>query len=177
MAREEETRMREAIKGVLKERYVEVPYNAELAGKGYGERDGENLLLNLCEAAYLLDRGDLIIIDNSGEKISFEGIVTIGAKIDPDFWMKLLVYSDLRNRGLQAKVISGSQPVIVMDKKTKEGEKRYLIICLEEGKRVGFKEVEVFIRRALEARRELITAIVDKEGNISYYKVDKVMGV
>lgn len=177
MAGGEEKGIREAVKGVLKEGYVEIPYLAELAGKGYGEREGENLLLNLCEAAYLLDRGDLVIVDNSGEKISFEGVVMIGAKIDPDFWVKLLVYSDLRNRGLQAKVISGSQPVMIMDKKTKEGEKRYLIICLEEGRRIGFKEVEVFIRRALEARRELITAIVDKEGNISYYKVDKVMGV
>ncbi len=167
----------EAIRGVLKGEHVEIPYSAELVEKGYGEVEGENLLLNLCEAAYLLDRGDLMVVDSGGKRISFEEIVTLGAKTDPDFWVKLLVYSDLRSRGLQAKVISGSQPIIVVDRKTREGEKRYLVVCLEEGKRIGFREVEVFIRRALEARRELVTAIVDKEGNISYYKVDKVIGV
>lgn len=173
----EESGISEAVKGVLKGEYVEIPYSAELAERGYGEREGENLILNLCEAAYLLDRGDLVVVDGSGRRIPFEEMVTLGAKIDPAFWVKLLVYSDLRSRGLQAKVVSSSQPIIVVDRKTKEGEKRYLVVCLEEGKRIGFREVEVFIRRALEARRELITAIVDKEGNISYYKVDKVIRV
>jgi len=42
--------------------------------------------------------------------------------------------------------------------------------------RIGFRELEGYIRRALESRRELVLAIVDKDGNISYYKVEKSLG-
>jgi tRNA-intron endonuclease len=51
-----------------------------------------------------------------------------------------------------------------------------MVLCLEEGVRIGFKELEGYIRRALEARRELVLAIVDKDGNVSYYAVERSLG-
>lgn len=146
-----------------------------LAEKGYGVEGGEGPELNLVEASYLLDRGELYLTDGEEHSISFEELVKLAASIDFGFWVKLNVYSDLRNRGLRALPLEDA-PVLLVERRSGEGEKRYLVLCLEEGVRIGFKELEAFIRRALESKREPVLAIVDKEGNVSYYSVEKSMG-
>ncbi len=163
------------VQGVLKGPRVVAPLVGELVEKGYGiPRDGE-LELNLVEAAYLVDRGELTVVGSDGRQLGFRELVEAGSSQDPDFWVKLNVYSDLRNRGLRAQVVEGTR-VILAGKKSGEGERRFMILCLEEGVRIGFKELDAFIRRALESRREPALAIVDKEGNVSYYLVERSLG-
>ena len=164
------------IKGVLKDSKVVVEDGEELEERGYGRREEGVLMLSLVEAAYLIDRGDLKVVSEDGATLSFEELVRVATVNDPSFWVRLLVYSDLRHRGLRARPLESAIPAFLVEKKVRESEKRYLVLCLEEGTRVGFKDVEAYLRRAMEARRELIFAIVDKEGNISYYRVEKVMG-
>ena len=164
------------IKGVLKGDKVVVDGGEELEERGYGRREGGNLVLSLIEAAYLVDKGDLEVVSEDGAVLSFEELIRMAAINDSSFWVKLLVYSDLRYRGLRARPLESAFPAFLVEKKVREGEKRYLVLCLEEGARIGFKDVEAYLRRAMEARRELVFAIVDKEGNISYYRVEKVMG-
>jgi len=161
------------LQGTLRDSRVVVPFDPDLAGRGYGVQSGDSLELSLLEAAYLVDRGDLVVVDESGAEVSFEELVKRGAASDPSFWVKLNVYSDLRNRGLRVQPLEGT-PMMLVERKTGEGEKRYALLCLEEGVRIGFKELESFVRRAVESRREPVLAIVDKEGNISYYVVERM---
>jgi tRNA-intron endonuclease len=107
--------------------------------------------------------------------LSFQDIVKLASRADRSFWQKLVVYADLRDRGLRAQPVEGT-PIVLVERKFKEGERRYMVLCLEEGVRIGFKELEGYIRRALEARRELVLAIVDKDGNVSYYAVERSLG-
>lgn len=147
---------------------------AELESKSYGYRIERGLSLSLVEAAYLLDRGDLEVVDESGSNLSFEELVRVGARYDSNFWVKLSIYSDLRSRGFRVRLLRRGLEFLV-ERKVKSGEKRYLVIGLREGVRIGFKEIEAAIRRAREARRELVFAIIDKEGNVSYYALERVM--
>ena len=162
-------------RGVLRTARVAVPLEQELVEKGYGIVKGDYVELSLLEAAYLLDKGELDVATEDGRLLAFQELVRIGASLDSDFWVKLNVYTDLRNRGLRAQPLEGL-PIMLVDKKTGEGERRLMVLCLEEGVRIGFKELEAFIRRALESRRDPVLAIVDKEGNISYYIVEKSLG-
>ena len=164
------------IRGVLVEGKVlikDASAASELENKGYGTRINGVFTLNLIEATYLVDKGNLQVVNEEGENLSFSELARIGAQMDRYFWPKLSVYTDLRQRGLKPRLFSDRLEFLV-DKKVKEGEHRYLISILFEGHRIGFTDIEFLIKRALEARRKLVAAIMDKEGNISYYTIDKV---
>ncbi len=161
--------------GVLRDGYVELRDGGELQERGFGVRAGGALRLTLVEAAYLVDKGELRVVGEDGRSLGFQDIVKLASSADRSFWQKLVVYADLRDRGLRAQPVEGT-PLILAERKVKEGEKRYAVLCLEEGVRIGFKELEGYIRRALEARRELVLAIVDKDGNVSYYVVERSLG-
>lgn len=151
---------------------VEVPGDAELAERGFGTARNGSVELSLIEAAYLVDRGELQVVGDDGRTLSFEELVRMGPLTDPDFWAKLVVYTDLRARGLTARPIEGL-PALLAERKAGDGEKRYFMVCVKEGIRLGFRELEAYIRRVHESKRELVLAIVDKDGNVSYYTVER----
>jgi len=146
----------------------------ELRSKDYGKETEEGLAVNLVEAAYLVDRGELQVVDESGAEVGFKELAARAAQLDEFFWPKLSVYTDLRQRGWRPRLF-GEGLELVVDRKTGAGEHRYLVSILFEGRRVGFDEINVLLRRALEARRRLVAAIIDKEGNIAYYTIDRVV--
>jgi len=136
--------------------------------KGYGVMFGGTLRLKLVEAAYLVYRGFLEV-----DGADFWSLVEAGARENPEFWTILNVYSDLRNRALVAKPGVEDEEILV-DWKKKERVRRLLVRVVREGIRVGFPLFEELFRRALESGRELVMAVVDKEGVISYYIVEGV---
>jgi len=146
-----------------------------LAQRGYGIARGGVLELELVEAAYLLDRG-VITVEDEGKQLSFIDLVKLGAKEDPDFWAKLGVYTDLRNRALVVMPGVTSYELLV-DWKRRDSARRFLVRIVKEGVRIGFADLEEMHRRALESDRELVLAIVDKEGVITYYTVEGVAHV
>ncbi len=169
--------VREAFKGKLIGDHVIVCGEEAvsfLSERGYGFREKECIRLTLLEAAYLTYRGLLVIEDESGRTLDFNSIVLIGGERDREFWVRLNVYSDLRNRALVA--LPGVDALeFLLDWKRKDKVRRYLIRVVKEGSKIGFKEFEEMFRRALESDRELVIAIVDKEGVISYYTVEGVL--
>jgi len=158
-------------RGRLRDGYVLVEEGEEaefLYGKGYGIMLGGALRLKLVEAAYLVYRGFLVV-----EGAGFWDLVRMGAEENPEFWTILNVYSDLRNRALVAKPGVEDEEILV-DWKKKERVRRLLVRVVREGIRLGFPLFEDLFRRALESGRELVMAVVDKEGVISYYIVEGV---
>ncbi len=147
----------------------------ELAGKGYGRVEGEVLTLSHVEALYLVKKGDLVVTDPEGNAVDFRRLLLTAMRGDPDIWTRLEVYTDLRRRGLQPR--PGYVPGIsfLVDRRTGDGTRRYLIVGIKEGGRISFKDLERVFAGAVESRRELVLALIDKEGNISYYIVNKFM--
>lgn len=165
----------EVVEGVLRSDHVEVRGGSALSERGFGVQGGESLRLSLIEAAYLVDKGELRVVSEEGRSLSFEDLVKLASLSDRSFWPKLVVYTDLRDRGLRVQPLEGT-PLMLAERKVVKEERKYLVLCLEEGVRIGFKELEGYMRRALESRRELVLAIVDKDGNVSYYTVEKSLG-
>ncbi|ABL77720.1 tRNA intron endonuclease [Thermofilum pendens] len=152
-------------------RVLDKEFAEQLYQRGYGMLSGEILELTLVEAAYLVYREMLKVKDDQGRTLSFPEIVRLASNFDPDFWVKLNVYTDLRNRALPAK--PGVNPYeFLVDWKKKGKPRRLLVRILREGTRVSFPEFEDMFRRALESDRELVIAIVDKEGVVTYYTVE-----
>lgn len=147
-----------------------------LSSRGYGLLREAELQLDLVEAAYLVYRGLLVVEDEKRGRLSFADLISVGSLCDSEYWVKLNVYTDLRNRALV--VMPGiSSSEFLVDWKRKDGARRFLVRILHEGSKISFSDFEEMHRRALESDRELVVAIVDKEGVITYYTVEGVVRV
>jgi len=169
-----------AFRGVLRSDDFTVVKDEEavkfLKSKGYGIPEDDVVLLNPVEALYLTYREVLEVFDTEGVKLSFEALLRRFSSKEKDLWLEFIVYSDLRRRGFIVRR-AASPLTFFVDKGGESKSKRYLVACLREGVRIGFEELETFFRRSTESDRELVVAIVDKEGNISYYIVEKIIPV
>ncbi len=138
----------------------------------YGEfRDGV-LELSPPEALYLIFRGKLIVYDGS-EKLGFTSLLLRFLKIDPKIWIKYLIYSDLRKRGYVVKPGFGGVSFRVYSRGAEIGKEpaKYLVYGLTEGKPIEIAELSKMIEEARSARKNLILAIVDRQGEVTYYDV------
>ncbi len=167
------------ITGILSEGLkVVVPSSEEveyLKSREYGIVVGEEVMLEPVEALYLVKRGILKVKDQEGKTLGFEEYLLKIAEKDGDIWIKLEVYSDLRKRGLQVKPGYAEGLVFLLDRKKKGKVKGYMVYVFREGVKIGFPELEKAFTRAIESGREPVVAIVDKEGNVSYYVMSKMM--
>ncbi|OPY29555.1 MAG: tRNA-splicing endonuclease [Methanocella sp. PtaU1.Bin125] len=65
--------------------------------------DEQRLQLSLVESAYLIMRHKLEVADRSGAPVALDTFTERALAFEPDFKRKLLVYADLRDKGLVAK--------------------------------------------------------------------------
>lgn len=147
-----------------------------LIEKGYGIYEKDVLYLEPTETLYLVYKGILEVFDDS-KKYSFIELLEIFSEKDPLIWMRLNLYSNLRKRGFIVRKGIGGRISFFVEKKFRENVKRYLVEGVSEGIRIGFVELENLFRRSLESGRVLILAVIDKEGNITYYMVNKLSSV
>ncbi len=148
-----------------------------LTSRGYGIEEGGVVFLSPVETLYLVYRGYMEVVDVDGNAWTFTKLLQRFSRLDKEVWVKLNLYSDLRRRGFIVRRGVGDAIEFFVDRRTKEGMKRYLVRGVKEGERLGFKDLEEMFRRALELSRELVLAVVDKEGNITYYTVEKAESV
>src|SRR3989344_7065964 len=66
----------------------------------YGEpSDDKKFQYSLIEALYLMERGKFIVLDQKGKKIDVDAFVKKARKLEPNFWVRYVVFKDLRKRG------------------------------------------------------------------------------
>ncbi|MEM1642995.1 MAG: endonuclease, partial [Desulfurococcaceae archaeon] len=85
------------------------------------------------------------------------------------FWPRLIVYTDLRDRGRLLKPI-GENAYLV---KHKDNTLKLLLV-MEEKMPVGIKDVMEQVEKAKKNNLSLIMAIVSLQGDLTYYEVSDV---
>lgn len=142
----------------------------------YGElRDGE-LILTSFEALFLVEGGRLAVYDGD-RALSFQDLLHYFLRYDSDVWIKYLIYSDLRRRGYVVKPgFGGGVSFRVYRRGAIIGREpaKYLVYGFVEGKPIELKCLSEIIREARSARKDLILAIVDRQGEVTYYDVTQV---
>ncbi len=137
--------------------YVDAPARERFYDtRGYGTPDGDGLTLAPVEAAHLLHRNDLVSIDG----MDFSEFL-----VHEDLVVAFVVYSDLRSRGYYLGVAKNEPSDFTVFPRGKgpwDNETAYRIRVVEE-------------REIIEAQSLLdgadTLAIVDEEGEISYYGI------
>ena len=147
----------------------------QLRQKGYGEMDQGKLLLKSFESLYLLftDRLTLFI---GKKKIDFDSFLQICKKHDKDILTKFLVYRDLRNRGYTVKDgFDFGSDFRVYDKPfSPKFPSKFLVFGLNEGKHEKISELRQKIEEITKIDKEPIIAVIQRQGEIIYYKVSKM---
>src|SRR3989344_1390924 len=83
----------------------------------------ERVKLSLLEGLYLMEAEKITIKDNLGKKINMDLFVKRASKMEPRFWIKYLVYKDMRNRGYIVKTaLKFGADFRVYDRGVKPGE-------------------------------------------------------
>ncbi len=122
----------------------------KITSKKFGERNGECINLQGEEYLYLVEKG---MIEDEFEKIFLEE----SAKRD-DFDIRYLVYRDLRNRGY----------IIKIHDHYFEAKKTYSMNFYPISDMEHF-----FVEEAIKREKPYVMAIVDVDGDITYYLVDE----
>lgn len=142
----------------------------------YGEFRDDCLVLASFEALYLVERGRLAVYDD-GNCLGFRELLSYFLRNDPNIWIKYLIYSDLRRRGYVVKAgFGGKISFRVYRRGAAVGKEpaKYLVYGAVEGKPIELSLLSEMVREARSARKDLILAIVDRQGEVTYYDVSQV---
>lgn len=142
----------------------------------YGELEDDCLILASFEALYLVEKERLAVYDD-GNRFSFQDLLNYFLRDDPDIWIKYLIYSDLRRRGYVVKSgFGGKISFRVYRRGAVIGKEpaKYLVYGSVEGKPIELTGLSGMVREARSARKDLILAIVDRQGEVTYYDVAQV---
>lgn len=138
----------------------------------YGRMENEQLELSLIEALYLLDK-EKISVFSKDKELSREEMT--GIIKDKDLYSKYLVFKDLRNRGYIVKTgfKYGSEfRLYERGKSPGEGHSDYLVNVISENYDLNVLDFSSYVRVAHGVNKKLLMAVVDEEGDITYYNVE-----
>ena len=140
----------------------------------FGEKIGEKILYSPSEVLYLIQDKKMEILNQQDKKLTQKEILKKLEKIDKKFKTKYLVFKDLRKKGYIVKsALKFGAEFRVYDKNRKIGKNHSKWICfpVSENKQINWQEFSAKNRIAHSTKKNLLIAIVDDEGAISYYEV------
>lgn len=134
---------------------------------------GGSLRLELVEAVFLVESGRLAVrADGSAAKLEF--LMRTAASLQPGFEIRYIVYSDLRQRGLTVQpFIPGPPDFAVYERGAvpSRSRSRQHVLALSERGHFDVEELAGFVRRSGELGKLVMLALVDEEGDLTYYDV------
>jgi tRNA-intron endonuclease len=149
------------------------PTITRLHQRGYGKRVQGKLELSLLEALFLLERESIKILEK-GRECSPEDVLR--RVNEEEFMLRYRVYKDLRERGYIVKTgfkFGAHFRVYERGESIKE-HSRYLVHAVKESETMAFPELSRAVRLAHGVRKTMIFAVVDDEGDVTYYSVERI---
>jgi len=138
----------------------------------YGEILDNKIQYSLVEGLYLLEKGRVDII-NDKKKLKFDDFVKKSTKKEPNFWTRYVAYRDMRNRGYIVKTaLKFGADFRIYDRGIKPGEDhaKWIMYPVKETSEFSWYEFSAKNRVAHSTRKRLLIAVVDDEGDGTFYE-------
>jgi len=138
----------------------------------FGEPVGEKIQYSLSEALFLVEKGKMSLFHGKKEIPPRELIKKV-QRIDKRINIKYPVFKDLRERGYIVKTaLKFGADFRVYEKGAKPGKKhaKWIVFADHESKKRTWHEFSAKNRVAHSTKKNLLLAILDEEGDISYYE-------
>lgn len=148
----------------------------------YGKELEDRLILSPCEALHLIERKKLEVKEK-GKKLDKKKFFDRACKIDNEFPHKYSVYKDLRERGFLVRTgFKFGTHFRVYDRgvRLKKGPKsakehtKWIVHAIPERFQCSYAELSRAVRLAQNIRTHLIWAVVDEEGDVTYYEIIRI---
>jgi len=134
---------------------------------------GNHLCLDLLEGVFLLDEKKMRLF-HKREEVDFQTLVTYAAAQIPGFETKYLVFKDLRNRGHPVKLNKEELPTFYRFKQKSDATPSCFICAFSERDILDIESVTHLVQRLVKKEGFLWFALVDEEGDITYYDVSTI---
>jgi tRNA-intron endonuclease len=146
-----------------------------LEQKGYGETRQAKFFLKPFESLYFLFYKKLHLARGK-KNLTFDELVQICTKFDENALTKFLIYRDLRVRGYAVKDGFGFGSDFRVYERGQFGEKgaKYLVFGLSEGRQEKIGTLQKNIEEITKMGKEPILAVIERRGEIIYYKISLV---
>ena len=149
-------------------------YSGKLFSRSnFGKIVNKNTIkLDLLEGVFLLGENKIRIFKNKVE-VDFQSLVGLATKEISEFEIKYLIYKDLRNRGLFVRLCDDKEKTTFYLTKIFEdkSEQQYFVLAFSERDILDLQITSGLIEHISKKNAELWFAIVDEEGDITYYSV------
>ena len=139
----------------------------------FGEKKEGKFIYSLHEGLYLLEKKRMKIISERKE-LDIDTYVKKAQKIEPNFWLRYVVYRDMRSRGYIIKTaLKFGADFRVYDRGVKPGEDhaKWILYPIYEADTLTWYEFSAKNRVAHSTRKKLLIGIVDDEDDVTYYQV------
>lgn len=140
----------------------------------FGEPQEGKIVYSLVEGLYLLEKKKMVVGDSKKKKISVDSYVQRARKVEPNFWIRYVVYRDMRMRGYIVKTaLKFGADFRVYDRGVKPGDDhaRWILYPVHEGETLTWYDFSAKNRVAHSTRKNLLIGIVDDEGDVTYYEI------
>lgn len=146
-----------------------------LEQKGYGELSKSKFFLKPFESLYLMYY-DKLKLSKGKKNINFDSLLQTCIKLDEESLTKFLIYRDLRTRGYIVKDGFGFGSDFRVYERGDFGEKgaKYLVFGLNEGKQEKIGLLQKKIEQITQMGKEPIIAVIERRGEVIYYKISKI---
>jgi tRNA-intron endonuclease, archaea type len=147
----------------------------ELEESGYGRREGDTLALRDYEALYLLYAKKLDLEEKGGKKVGFERLAELSQKRAGDSWTKFVIYRDLRSRGYIVREGFGFGTDLRVYERGDYPKKpaKYVVFALDEGIEKEMADLQKSVKEMAKMGKEAIIAVIERRGEVIYYKVSR----
>ena len=146
-------------------------FQAQESGR-FGEKIEGKIQYSLVEAAYLLGKDRLEVFQGTG-KIKSDKFLELASEKEPNFMAKYQVFKDLRDRGYIVKTaLKFGADFRVYSKGVKPGEDhaKWIVFPVYESSIMTWHDFAAKNRVAHSTKKSLLIAIVDDEGDVTYYE-------
>ena len=138
----------------------------------FGEPVEGKFQYSLVEALLLLEKARVNILDKK-KKLKFDDFVSRAEKVEKNFWVKYCVFKDLRDRGYIVKTaLKFGADFRVYDRGIKPGDDhaKWIVYPVKESTSFTWYDFAAKNRVAHSTRKKLLLAVVDDEGDVSYWE-------
>jgi len=139
----------------------------------FGEQLKGKIYYSFAEAFFLFEHGKAAIYSGR-KKLNHDSFMKEAIVHEPSFWTKSIVYNDLRGKGYIVKTaLKYGADFRVYEKGVKPGEDhaKWIVFPVFESSASTWHEFAAKNRVAHSTKKNLLIAIVDDEGDVTYYEV------
>lgn len=139
----------------------------------YGSLEHNHVLLSFIEALYLFEKEKITLCDGRGKVFTRQAFLKKAQRKEKQFWVKYCVYKDLRNRGYIVKTaLKFGADFRVYDRGIKPGEDhaKWIVYPVYQSDVMTWYDFSAKNRVAHSTKKRLLLAVVDDEGDVSYWE-------